>query len=142
MISIYTCGSVFAMKKYKIIIKTSEKDRPYDFELSAAEIVANYFRKNVIFLRPGPLKSPDLDVGGEIWELKSPMGDGKNTIHNVFVTSRKQSYNIVIDLRRCKMNEQKAFARIRNAYNKRRRKRCRLLVIDKKKKIFDISEII
>lgn len=130
------------MKKYRVIVKTSEKDCPHDFELSAAEIVANYFRKNVIFLRPGPLKSPDLDVNGEIWELKSPMGDGKNTIHNIFITSRKQSYNIVIDLRRCRMNEQKAFARIRDAYNKRRRKRCKLLIINKKKEIFDILEII
>ena len=40
------------------------------------------------------------------------------------------------------MHEQKAFFRIREAYNKRRRRKCKLLVINKTGKIVDISEII
>ncbi|MBQ3292757.1 hypothetical protein IJG93_00390 [Candidatus Saccharibacteria bacterium] len=130
------------MKNYRVIVNTSEKDRPYDFEMSAAILVANYFKTDVIFLRPTPLKSPDLDVKGKIWELKSPIGDGKNTIHNIFVTARHQSYNIVIDLRRCRMNGPKAYARIRDAYNKRRRKKCELKIITKSGSVLDVSEIL
>ena len=88
------------------------------------------------------MKSPDLLIKNEIWELKSPRGNSKNTIHNIFVTSRKQSYNVIIDLRRCRMNEQNAFARIRDAFNKRRRKKCQLLVITKHGKVIDISELL
>lgn len=127
--------------KYKVIVKTLPQDAPYDFEMSAALLIANYFKTDVIFLRPIPLKSPDLQVKDEVWELKSPRGNSKNTIHNIFVTSRKQSYNVVIDLRRCKMNEQKAFSRIRDAYNKRRRKKCQLLIISKSGGVLDISEL-
>ena len=128
--------------KYQVIVKTLPQDAPYDFEMSAALIVANHFKTDVVFLRPGPMKSPDLLLKQEIWELKSPRGNSKNTIHNIFVTSRKQSYNVIIDLRRCKMNEQKAFARIRDAFNKRRRKKCQLLIITKKDEVIDISMLL
>ena len=127
---------------YRVIVRTSPKDAPYDFEISAALIMANYFKTNVVFLRPISLKSPDLKVKNEIWELKSPRGDSKNTIHNVFITSRKQSYNVVIDLRRCKMDERKAFSRIRDAYNKRRRRKCKLKIITKRGEVVDISELL
>lgn len=131
------------MKKYyKVIVQTSEKDRPYDFEMSAAILIAEYFKTDVIFLRPTPLKSPDLLVGNQIWELKSPIGNSKNTIHNIFVTARHQSYNIIIDLRRCKMNEIKAQARIRDAFNKRRKVKCQLKIISKSGKMLDITEIL
>ena len=105
-------------------------------------IIINGEVNRYIFMRPMHLKSPDLKIRNEIWELKSPTGNSKNTIHNVFVTARRQSYNVIIDLRRCKMHEQKAFFRIREAYNKRRRRKCKLLVINKTGKIVDISEII
>lgn len=127
---------------YKVIVATSEKDRPYDFEMSAAILVANYFKTDITFLRPSPLKSPDLKIKNQIWELKSPIGDSKNTIHNIFVTARHQSYNVVIDLRRCKMNENKAYARIRYVFNKRRRAKCQLKIISKNGRIIDISEIL
>lgn len=130
------------MKKYKIIINTSQNHQPYDYELSAAIIIANYFGRDIEFLRPTYLKTPDLKIKNELWELKSPRGNSKNTIHNVFVTSRKQSYNIIIDLRRCKMNERKALSRIRDAYNKRRRQKCKLLIIKKSGKVIDVREII
>ena len=109
--------------------------------MSAAILIAEYFKTDIVFLRPTPLKTPDLLVDNQIWELKSPIGNSKNTIHNIFVTARRQSYNIIIDLRRCKMNEVKAYARIRDAFNKRRRKKCYLKIINKSGKILDITEI-
>lgn len=135
--------ALYAMKpKYKVIVKTLPQDAPKDFEMSAALIVANYFKTDIIFLRPGSMKSPDLLVKQELWELKSPRGNSKNTIHNVFVTSRKQSYNVIIDLRNSRMHEKKAFARIREAYNKRRHKKCQLLIITKRGTILDIGDIL
>ena len=70
--------------QFLVIIKTLPNDIPRQFELSASKIIANYFKTNVIFLRPIPMKSPDLDINGKIWELKSPTGNSKNTIHNNF----------------------------------------------------------
>lgn len=127
---------------YQVLVKTLPQDAPLEFETSAALLVASYFKTDVVFLRPTSLKTPDLKVRDEIWELKSPRGNSKNTIHNVFITSRKQSNNIVIDLRRCKMNEQKAFSRIRDAYNKRRQRQCKLKIITKRGRVVDISELL
>ncbi|MBQ2654966.1 MAG: hypothetical protein IJF83_15560 [Methanobrevibacter sp.] len=129
-------GSVLGMKNiYKVIVETSPKDPPKDFEMSAALIVAGYFKTDVIFQRQQILKSPDLIVRGQIWELKSPIGDGKNTIHNNIKNGHAQSYNTIIDLRRCKMNEQRAISRLRDAFLKHRGRKCRLLIINKHEKM-------
>ncbi len=126
--------------KYQVIVKTLPQDAPKDFEMSAALIIANYFKIDVIFLRPGHMKTPDLLVNNEIWELKSPKGNGRNTMHNIIKTARKQSINIVIDLRRCKMNSRKALARIRDTYKKRKRKIGKYYIIEKDGSILDIME--
>lgn len=60
--------------KYRVIVKTLPQDAPKYFEMSAALIVANYFKTDIIFLRPGRMKTPDLLAKNEILELKSPKG--------------------------------------------------------------------
>ena len=127
-------------RDYKVIINTSPKNRPRDYELSAALLLAEHFKSDVIFLRPISMKSPDLLINGRIWELKSPTGNSKNTISNNFKTARKQSLNIIIDLRRCKLHEQNAIAKITYSIAKRRRKMGDILVITKHRKILDFSE--
>lgn len=122
-------------KYYRVIVETSEKDKPYDFEMSAAIMVAEYFKTDIVFLRPTSLKSPDLKIRNQIWELKSPMGNSKNTIKNNIHTARKQSLNLIIDLRRCKLNENKALANIRDCYKKRKRRVGRYIIINKGGKI-------
>lgn len=128
--------------KYQVIIQTSTQDEPYDFELSASEIIANYFKTDVIFLRPSHLKNPDLKIKGQIWELKSPVGNSKNTIHNIIKTARKQSPNIIIDLRRCKLNERNALARVRETFKRRKRKIGKYLIIDKSGRVIDVLDIL
>lgn len=128
--------------KYTVIVKTLPQDAPYDFEMSAALLVANYFKTDIVFLRPQQLKTPDLLIRDAIWELKSPVGNSKNTISNNIKSSRKKSKNIIIDLRRCKLNEHKALANIKHAYKKRKRKQGTYLIIKKDSKILDVNEIL
>ena len=123
--------------KYKAIIKTNLKDRPKDHELSAALILAGYFKSDVVFLRPQTDKTPDIEVGGSKWEIKSPRGDGKKTIDNNFRTARKQSQNIVMDLRRIKMHQNKAAARI-NSFLSTQHNFKRVLIVTKSKKVIEI----
>ena len=127
--------------KYNVLVRTLPQDSPHDFEMSAALLIAEYFKTDIVFLRPHSLSSPDLEIKGGIWELKSPIGNSKNTIYNNIKTARKQSTNIIIDLRRCKLNERKALANIRHAYKKRKRRKGTYLIIKRNGKIFDISEI-
>ncbi|MDR2524381.1 MAG: hypothetical protein LBC95_02460 [Candidatus Nomurabacteria bacterium] len=125
--------------KYQIIIKTSVRDRPRDHEMSAAILLAGHFRSDVVFLRSGSQKTPDLQVGDEKWEIKSPLGNGKKTMENNLRAARKQSKNIVIDLSRCKMNYYKAVSRI-NFYLKTEAHHIKhLKIITKSRKVIDIT---
>ena len=128
--------------KYKVIVKTLPQDSPRNHEMCAAILVANYFKTDVVFLRPSSLKSPDLKIENAIWELKSPIGNSKNTIRNNIKGARKQSANIIIDLRRCKMNSNQALARIKDSYRKRKRKTGDFLVICKNGEILDIRKLL
>jgi len=126
------------MAKYEVIVKTDVKDRPKDHEMSAALILANYyFKTDVTFQRPQSNRTPDIDVNGMKWEIKSPMGNGKKTIDNNFRMARKQSHNIVIDLRRIKMHKTKADARIRFFLSTPHRFK-RVIVIAKDQNIIEI----
>jgi hypothetical protein len=121
-------------KKYEVIIKTSLEDAPKEHELSAAIILANHFKKDIIFLRPQTSRTPDVDIAGTRWEIKSPLGQGKRTIDNNFREARGQSKNIVMDLRRIKMHQSKANARI-NFYLSTPHHFRRVIVITKSKKV-------
>lgn len=123
-----------AKRKYQVIVKTSLEDAPKEHEMSAAIILAYYFKADVIFLRPKYARTPDVDVNGTKWEIKSPMGNGKRTIDNNFSEARGQSKNIVMDLRRIKMHESKAHARI-NFYISTPHHFKQVLVITKSKKV-------
>lgn len=124
--------------KFKVLVKTSLEDAPKDHEMSAAVILAYHFKADVVFLRPEKKKTPDIEVNGVKWEIKSPKGDSKKTIENNLRLARKQSRNIVIDLGRSKMHATRAAARAKfymrtEAHNIR----C-LKIITKAHKILDI----
>ena len=121
-------------RKYEVIVKTSAEDAPEKHEMSAAIIVAYHFKSDVIFLRPQHARTPDIDVNGTKWEIKSPLGNGKRTIDNNFSEARGQSKNIVIDLRRIKMHQAKANARIRHYLSTPHRFK-QVLVITKSKNV-------
>lgn len=123
--------------KYEVIIKTDLKNRPKDHELSAALILADYFKADVTFLRPQIDKTPDIEVKGIKWEIKSPKGNGKKTIDNNFRTARKQSQNIVMDLRRIKMHQNKVTARVAFFLSTQHNFK-RVLIVTKSKKVIEI----
>ena len=83
-------------------------------------------------------KNPDFLVNGAVWEAKSPVGNGKNTIKHQFDGTSKQSDKMILDLRRIKMPAEKAkkqsLARFEKSINIKR-----LLLITKNGKLFDIK---
>ena len=124
--------------KYRVIIETDFRNRPKEHELSAAILIANYFEADITFLRPSCQHTPDLDIKGVKWELKSPLGDGKNTIKNNLHNARKQSTNVILDLRRIKMHQTKALANINYYFTSHRSKIRHLMVIAKSDEVLEI----
>ena len=97
--------------------------------------ISSYVSKNEKF---DTIVIEDLNVKGIKWELKSPLGDGKNTIKNDLHTARKQSTNVIIDLRRIKMHQIKALSNINHYFTSHRSKICHLIVITKSEEILEI----
>ena len=126
------------MAKYSVVIMTASADLPMTHELAAAAILAQHFKSDVVFLRPQRHRTPDVEVRGITWEIKSPKGDSKKTIENNLRTARKQSENIIIDLARSKMHSTRAVARMRFYVRTQSHGIKRLKVITKKKRIIDV----
>lgn len=65
---------------------------------------------------PG-IHTPDIEMDGLEWELKSPQGSSKRTIENNFRKASKQSRNIIIDLHRIHVSEAKCILQIKKEFD-------------------------
>lgn len=84
-------------------------------------------------------KSPDAVIGGKTWEMKSPIGHSKNTLEHCFKKAARQSENIIIDLRRTKIDDQIAISQLKNQfYHSKRVKHMK--IISQKGEILDFVE--
>lgn len=109
-------------------------------ELDVAKVL-NKLGKDVEFILPSRVhfsRTPDIKMDGMFWEIKSPKGSSSRTIENNLRTALKQSKNIIIDLRRIKIDETKAISQIAKQfkYSKLIRK---IIIIKQNKEILDIS---
>lgn len=72
-------------------------------EKMAVDFLATKIGNDITFLVPERRKgarTPDIEMNGLRWEIKSPTGKSSRTIENNLRIAIKQSPNIVIDLRR------------------------------------------
>lgn len=126
-------------KKYQVRISGEIKPYPAEYEISAAMLIAEYFKSDVIFIkRSKNSKTADFQINNKIWELKSPIGDGKRTIQNNLRKADKQSSNIILDLRRCRMHSTQAMSRVKFELF-RANKINHLVVIQKNKNIIALK---
>jgi hypothetical protein len=127
------------MTKYKVIIPVDLKPSPARYELSAAQLLAYYFKSDVEFILRSNHKTPDFLIDDVEWELKSPTGTGKYNIQHQIKAGAKQSANIIFDARRSRMH----ITRIRNEVNhhfQHTKAVKRLLLIDKNKNIVGLKK--
>jgi hypothetical protein len=125
------------MAKYRVIIPTNLKPSPARYELTAAQLLAEYFKTDVEFIERTNQKTPDFLIGGIKWELKSPTGTGRRNIERQLQTGVKQSKNIVFDARRSKIH----ISKIKNALNYQfhlTRSIKRIILIDKSDKVIEL----
>ncbi len=85
------------------------------------------------------LRMPDIIMQGVPWEIKAPLGSGKSTIKHTVQNASHQSTSIIIDLRRCKISDEKAVNEIKRYYDKSKRIR-RLMIIMKNSELLDLSK--
>ena len=85
------------------------------------------------------LKMPDVMLDGLPWEIKAPEGGGKNTIKHNIQNAAHQSENVIIDLCRCRLDENIALKEIQHHFNLSKRIK-RLKVVTKSEEIVDFQK--
>ena len=82
------------------------------------------------------IHTADIIMMGLEWEMKSPKGDGKWLIKNTFQKAAHQSENIIIDLRRIKIKQDKCIEESEKQFRYSKRIK-RLIIITKSKKVLE-----
>lgn len=109
-------------------------------ELDVAKVL-NKIGKDVEFILPSRVKfsrTPDIKMDGLLWEIKSPKGSSSRTIENNLRCALKQSKNIIIDLRRIKIEETRAISQINKQF-KYSNLINRIIIIKQNKEILDFN---
>lgn len=126
------------MTKYHVILPTNLRPSPARYELTAAQLLADYFRSDVEFIQRANHKTPDFLIGGIKWELKSPTGIGKYNIQHQIKAAAKQSSNVVLDARRSKMHMTKIRNEARRQFQYSKTVK-RLVLIDKNRVVIELT---
>lgn len=72
-------------------------------EKIAVDFLATQLGNDITFLKPNRskgAKTPDIEMNGLRWEIKSPAGKSSRTLENNLRLALRQSPNIILDLRR------------------------------------------
>ncbi len=138
MASCQSVNILARMKNYSIIIPAEVQPGPSPKELSAARILLEYFKKDIVFVSRKNNRTPDFLIDGLFWELKTPTGTGKYNLQHALKSASGQSDNIVIDARFSKMHINRIKSELRFQLSKAN-KINRLLLIDKQKAVIEIK---
>ncbi len=85
------------------------------------------------------LRTPDIIMCGIPWEMKAPLGDGRKTIKNTVQIGSKQSSNLIMDLRRCRIEDSLSIKEILRQFHLSKRIR-RVLIITKEEELLDFRK--
>ena len=113
---------------------------PEDHEIAAALILMKF--GDVEFLIPNRTKNArtaDVIWLGKFWEIKSPQGEGKRVLINTIRGALRQSPNIILDLRRLKISDEKIVTQIRAHKKNLLRGVNELKIITKEDELVDIK---
>lgn len=135
------CASLKGMHKYILHIEDAKESEPRPHERRVAEIIAELFESDIVFIRRSESRTPDLYVlkTNTRWELKSPKGGSKHTIQNNLREAEGQSSNVILDLTRAKLTNEQDISRAREFIKKEKTRIKRLKVLTKELTIIDIK---
>lgn len=80
--------------------------------------------------------TPDIVLEGLKWEMKAPIGEGKQLMKNTIQKAIRQSCNIIVDLRHTKRHQDKCIRELKREFNESKRIK-RLKIIKKDGKTLD-----
>ncbi len=107
-------GSVAEKQEYTVNGTTYQVDgkhvilRPTAQEREVAEALGRKYGKRVEYVPqvvfPQGVQTPDYLIDGERFDLKSPIGRGKNLLYGMIAKKKEQSHNFIIDITNCPLS--------------------------------------
>lgn len=85
------------------------------------------------------VKTGDFVMLGLVWEMKSPAGGSRSTMEHIFQKAARQAHNLIIDLRRTKIQDRNAINSLEKVFTTSRSVR-NLWIIDKREKIIKLKK--
>lgn len=87
-------GAIFKVDGKSVLLDYSEHEK------TIANIIAGRYGKSVKMiprvLNPTGVRTADYEINGELYDLKTPTGNGKNTIYDAVKGSKGQSKRIIV----------------------------------------------
>ena len=127
-------------KSYGVIIPKEYKIKPA--ELDAAWILANHYKMDVQVLTPSDgfmQKTADFIISDVLYELKSPITSNIRSIENLVRLATKQSYNVILDLRKTKLTEKRMHELCKERLREIKKLR-KIILIAKNKKVLEFTK--
>ncbi|GHU09720.1 hypothetical protein FACS189431_8220 [Alphaproteobacteria bacterium] len=126
-------------KSNKVIIPSGITPYPENHEITAADILARFFKADVEFIKRSSHRTPDIMIGNLRWEIKSPTGKGKHNIQHQLQVAALQSPNIVLDSRRSKIHQTRIDSEAERQFKIIKRAK-KLIIITKSGKVLEIKK--
>lgn len=133
------CYNYEMKKTFSIIIPNDVKPQPDRYEVAVARILADKFQSDILFIKRGIIKTPDVQVTRtkQFWEIKNIKGEGRFTIEDNLRKAAKQADNVVISLLRSKMTQAQAASYIQWYLKHACANLRRVILVTKNRKIID-----
>lgn len=115
--------------------------KPYPHEMALAKLFAEK-GKDIVFLKPSNMPGvyiPDIQMDGLEWEMKSPDGKSERTIRRNLHKASMQSKNIIFDLSRIGISEDKCIKELKEAFNSSHYLR-NMIIVNKAKEIIRLKK--
>lgn len=111
---------------------------PYRHETEIANLLI-HTGDNVTFIKTSSQPTPDIRYQKLLWEIKSPIGKSSRTIENNLRNALRQSSNIILDLRRTAIPDQKCLTYLTNHISNFHSLK-NLLIVNKNSEILQLNK--
>lgn len=116
--------------------------QPTDQERKIAAILSEQYGKTVELvpqvLYPQGIQTPDYLINGERFDLKSPIGQGKNLLYSMLSKKKKQAPNFILDITNCPLAEKEIVKQVEGIFASRHTRFAEKIVLLKENNIIGV----
>lgn len=131
-------GTSYKVDGKHVVLKYSQREK------QIAEIIAEKLGREICMmpkvLFPQGVKTPDYLINGDRYDLKSPIGTGKEVLKGMVKGKKRQASNFIFDISNCPLTMEDIEKQIEDIYRSKRTEFIKIIVLIKDDDIVKIYE--